>query len=66
MIREKLIDKGIGGEHKFRWRGNFGVFAGFTYMLCPIVLTIHGTLMGKRRRRIEDEFDLVRAGNSGP
>jgi len=47
-------------------RGNFGVFAGFTYMLCPIVLTIHGTLMGKRRRRIEDESDLVRAGTSGP
>ena len=20
MIREKLIDKGIGGEHKFFWR----------------------------------------------
>lgn len=39
---------------------NFGVFAGFTYMLCPLVLTIHGTVMGKRRRRIEDRFDLNR------
>jgi uncharacterized membrane protein len=44
--------------------GKFGVFAGFTYMLCPIVLSIHGTLMGKRRRRIEEEFDLARVRNS--
>ena len=44
--------------------GHFGVFAGFTYMLCPIVLTIHGTLMGKRRRRIENELDLARPSSS--
>jgi hypothetical protein len=37
---------------------NFGGFAGFTYMLCPIILPIHGTLMGKRRNRLEDAFDL--------
>jgi transmembrane protein TMEM174 (potassium channel) len=36
----------------------FGGLAGFTYMLCPIVLSIHGTLMGKRRSRLEDAFDL--------
>src|SRR5881394_4265843 len=44
---------------------NIGVFAGFTYMLCPIVLTIHGTLMGKRRRRIENQLDLARSISSG-
>ena len=45
--------------------GNFGAFAGFTYMLCPIVLSIHGTLMGKRRRRIENEFNPTRSISSG-
>ena len=45
--------------------GNFGAFAGFTYMLCPIVLSIHGTLMGRRRRRIENEFDPTRSSSSG-
>jgi hypothetical protein len=27
-----------------------------TYMLCPIVLTIHGTLMGRRQRKLEEQF----------
>lgn len=36
---------------------NFSKFAGFTYMLCPVVLSIHGTIMGKRRRRLEDALD---------
>lgn len=29
-------------------------FAGMTYMLCPVVLTVHGTLMGRRRRQMEE------------
>ena len=33
-------------------------FSGFTYMLCPIVLTLHGTMMGRRRRKIEQAFDM--------
>ena len=45
--------------------GNFGALAGFTYMLCPIVLSIHGTLMGRRRRRIENEFNPTRSSSSG-
>jgi len=35
----------------------FASFAGFTYMLCPVVLTIHGTMMGRRRSRIEKRID---------
>jgi hypothetical protein len=34
--------------------------AGFTYMLCPIILSVHGTMMRRRRRRIENEFELER------
>jgi hypothetical protein len=48
----------FGGSH-------LGMFAGFSYMLCPIVLTIHGTLMGKRRRRIENQLDFARSGSYG-
>lgn len=43
-------------------KGAFAGLAGFTYMLCPIVFTIHGTLMGKRRRKVEAEFALARQG----
>jgi hypothetical protein len=39
--------------------GRLSAFAGFTYMLCPIVLTLHGTMMGRRRRKIEDAFDRI-------
>ncbi len=30
--------------------------AGMTYMLCPIVLTAHGMMSGKRRRKIEEHI----------
>ena len=43
--------------------GRFAGLAGMTYMLCPIVLTIHGTLMGKRRRKLEERFG--RTGSAG-
>jgi len=48
-------------------RAGYASVSGFTYMLCPVVLTIHGTIMGKRRRRIEEVFDLKRqsSGESG-
>ena len=37
---------------------NFGGVAGFIYMLCPVVLPIHGTIMGRQRRRLENAFDF--------
>jgi len=37
--------------------GRFAGLAGMTYMLCPVVLTLHGTIMGRRRRKIEDRFE---------
>jgi hypothetical protein len=39
--------------------GRLSAFAGFTYMLCPIILTLHGTMMGRRRRKIEETFDSM-------
>jgi hypothetical protein len=34
------------------------VLSGLTYMLCPIVMTMHGTLMGRRRRMLEQQFRI--------
>jgi low temperature requirement protein LtrA len=62
-VHESLINMTIGlisiavaalGGARFRQ------FAGFVYMLCPLVLTLHGMLMGTRRKRLEREFDLAR------
>jgi uncharacterized membrane protein len=41
-------------------RAKLAGVAGMTYMLCPIVLTVHGTLMGKRRRKLEERFSQSR------
>lgn len=43
----------------------FGPWAGFVYMLCPIVLSIHGAMMGRKRRSLEKDFDLARQINPG-
>ena len=32
--------------------------SGMVYMLCPIIMTMHGMLMGKRRRKLEERFGL--------
>jgi uncharacterized membrane protein len=32
--------------------------SGLTYMLCPIVMTLNGMLMGKRRKKIEERFGI--------
>jgi hypothetical protein len=38
-------------------RGRYSFVAGMVYMLNAIVLPVHGTLMGKRRRKLEAQFD---------
>ena len=62
-IQESALNVGIGALSILiaaLGRARFASLAGFTYMLCPIVLTLHGTMMGRRRRRVEDEYDLRR------
>ena len=56
MIRKKLIDRGLGDTLAALGGARLGRLAGLTYMLCPVVLTVHGTLMGKRRRKPEERF----------
>jgi hypothetical protein len=41
----------------------FGPWGGFAYMLCPLVLSIHGTMMGRKRRRLEKAIDRARQSN---
>jgi hypothetical protein len=60
-IQESALNVGIGTLSialALSGAGRFAGLAGMTYMLCPIVLTTHGMLMGRRRRKIEDRFGL--------
>jgi uncharacterized membrane protein len=39
--------------------GRMASLAGMTYMLLPIVMTVHGTLMGRQRKKIEERCSLT-------
>ena len=61
-VQESALNVGIGTVSitlALVGRGRFAGLAGMTYMLCPIVLTLHGMIMGKRRRRLEERFSMV-------
>jgi hypothetical protein len=48
-------------------RGGRGApLAGMIYMLTPVVMTVNGTIMGKRRRKLEEKFktETVREGRT--
>ena len=66
-IQESALNVGIGTLSILfaAMGGRFASFAGMIYMLCPIVLTLHGMIMGKRRRRIEDRLPLNEAAIPG-
>jgi hypothetical protein len=63
-IRESLLNVGIatvsialavfGG-------GRFAGLSGMTYMLTPLVMTLHGTLNGRRRKKLESTFAMEAA-----
>ena len=56
-IQESALNVGIGAisiGFAATGRGRFASLAGMTYMLCPIVLTLHGTIMGRHRRKLEE------------
>ena len=55
-IRECLLNVAIGVVSitlAVFGGGNFAGFAGMTYMLTPVVMTLHGSLNGRRRRKLE-------------
>ena len=51
-------------------RDRYAGLSGMTYMLTPVVMTAHGVLTGRRRRKLEARFgskqDAVLAGLSKP
>jgi len=44
----------------FIGRGRFAFLSGITYMLNGILSPLHGTMMGRRRRKLEEQFDAKR------
>ena len=60
-VQESALNVGIGTVSialALVGGGRFAGLAGMTYMLCPIVLTVHGTIMGKQRRKLEEGFNV--------
>jgi Endosomal/lysosomal potassium channel TMEM175 len=57
-IQESAINCGIGllSICIALFGGRYSAFAGPVYMLTAIALTVHGTIMGRRRRRLEVLF----------
>jgi uncharacterized membrane protein len=61
-IRESLLNVAIAGLSiaiALIGGGRTAGLAGMTYMLTPIVMTMHGMLNGRRRRKIEERVALT-------
>ena len=43
-------------------RDKYAGLSGMTYMLTPVVMTLHGTLNGRRRRKLEERFGFGESG----
>ncbi len=62
-IQESALNVGVGTLSvaiAVLGRGRYSFVAGMVYMLNAIVLPVHGTLMGKRRRKLEERFSQSR------
>jgi hypothetical protein len=62
-IQESALNVGVGTLSvviAVLGRGRYSFVAGMVYMLNAIVLPAHGTLMGKRRRKLEERFSQSR------
>ena len=55
-IRESLLNVAIAGVSvtiALLGRAKFAGLSGMTYMLTPVVMTVHGKMTGRRRKRLE-------------
>jgi hypothetical protein len=60
-IQESAVNVGVGSLSvaiAVLGGGRYSFIAGMTYMLNAIVLPLHGMLMGKRRRKLEERFGI--------
>jgi hypothetical protein len=56
-IRESALNVGIGSiSVAFAVLARNATLSGMSYMLCPIVMTAHGMIRGKSRRKIEERL----------
>ena len=58
-IRESLLNVGIAAisiAFAVFGGGRYAGLSGMTYMATPIVMTLHGMLNGRRRRKLEERF----------
>ena len=63
MIRDRLIGKGIGDNKQFRWRSHeVSRLEG----LSDAVFGFAITLMGRRRRKLEQQFDAKLGASAAP
>jgi uncharacterized membrane protein len=60
-IRESLLNVGIAAVSlclAFFGGGRFAALSGMVYMLTPVVMTVHGTINGRRRRKLEGRLEI--------
>jgi uncharacterized membrane protein len=55
-IRESALNAGIAAVSIVLGLARFASLSGMTYMLCPIVFTMHGMMSGKKRRVLEERL----------
>lgn len=55
-IRESALNVGIAAVSIGFGLARYASLAGMTYMLCPVIMTTHGMLSGKKRRRMEERL----------
>ena len=55
-IREGALNVVIAAVSIGFGLARFAALSGMTYMLCPIVMTMHGMFSGKKRRRLEERL----------
>jgi Na+/H+-translocating membrane pyrophosphatase len=55
-IRESALNVAIAAVSIGFGLARYASLSGMTYMLCPIIMTMHGVMSGKRRHRLEERL----------
>jgi uncharacterized membrane protein len=55
-IRENALNVAIAAVSIGLGLARYGSLSGMTYMLCPIIMTMHGMISGKERHRLEERL----------
>jgi uncharacterized membrane protein len=55
-IRESALNVAIAAVSIGLGLARYAALSGMTYMLCPVVMTTHGMMSGRKRRRLEERL----------